>query len=101
MLILTAVLAAIGVLGARRSDDLGAPEVQVRLLAWLLAPVPLGILMPWPALVAYAWTMTLFVLLARFRVVMLALAVPFVAWLLLGPTIVPALITLGGQAVGG
>ena len=109
MLFLTAVLAGIGVLGARRSHDLADPEIQVNLLAWLLAPIPLLLFASllfsfWPdlpALVAYAWTMTLFVLAARFRVLMLALSIPFVAWLLFGPVVVPVLIMAGGQTVGG
>ena len=109
MLILTAVLAAIGVLAARRSHDLSDPEIQMILLAWLLTPIPVLGIAAWlfsfgpdlPAVLAYAWAMAVFVLLARFRVVMLALAVPFVAWLLIGPAVVTAMINIGGQTIGG
>jgi len=109
MTLLTAALAGIGILGARRSHDLGDPEIQVNLLAWLLAPIPLLLFASllfwfWPdvqGLVAYAWTMTAFVLLVRFRILMLALAVPFVAWLLLGSAVVAELIKFGGRTVGG
>jgi hypothetical protein len=42
----------------------------------------------------YVMAVSLFVLAARFRVVMLALVIPLVAWLLAGPWIMLTLINL-------
>jgi len=89
---MTAIVAMVGILGARRSEDLGEPAVQVVLLA-CLAPAPFLVLTEgiWQT-AGYAVVVTLFVLVARFRIVMLALAVPFAAWLVLGPVIVAAVV---------
>ena len=92
---LTALLAAVGILAARRSDDLRDPMVQAILVASLA--VVLGLLLGFVfvvnigVFVALLWALTLFVLAARFRIVQLALVVPFVAWLFAGPAIEAAL----------
>jgi hypothetical protein len=96
VLCLTAVLAAIGILAARRSHALADADAQAILITSLAAPFAvLYVLMRDPGLVVCAWAVTLFVLVARFRALMLALTVPFFAWLLFGSAIVGALVVQG------
>jgi hypothetical protein len=99
VLALAAILAMIGILAARRSDDLADPSVQVVLLAGVLASSSLVVVMVTDprAAAAYAMAMTLFVLVTRFRALMLALAVPFAVWLVFGPAIVVALLSVVGE----
>jgi hypothetical protein len=93
LLWVTAVLAAIGILAARRRDDLRDPMFQTVLIASLVAPIVLAfVVVPAEGLVHLAWALTLFVLVARFRVVQVALTLPFVAWLLAGPGFIAALL---------
>ncbi len=84
---LTAILASFGCLAARHSARLAEPEVQVLLLGAVLAPVPVlaFVVLGVPTSVAYAVGAMVLVLVLRFRLLMLALVVPFLAWLLLGP----------------
>ena len=91
---LTALLAAVGILAARRRDNLGDPAAQAILLAGLVVTMPvLMFVITWdyPGYIAFAWAMTVLVLVIRFRVVQVALMLPFVAWLLVGPAIEDAL----------
>ena len=89
---LTALLAAVGILAARRRDNLRDPMFQTVLIASLVAPIVIAfVFVPYQGLVHLAWASTLFVLVARFRVVQVALMLPFVAWLLVGPAIEDAL----------
>jgi len=99
VLALAAILAMVGILAARRSDDLADPSVQVVLLAGVLASSSLAmvVLTDPRAAAAYAMAMTLFVLVTRFRALMLALAVPFAVWLVFGPAIVVALLSVVGE----
>ena len=95
VLALAAILAMVGILAARRSDQLADPRVQVVLLAGLLVSYPVMVMVEGlHTAVATAMAMTLFVLVTRFRALMLALAVPFAVWLLVGPPIVVALINV-------
>ena len=85
----------VGILAARRNDDLVDPWVQVLLLAGMLAAFPVMVMCQgFDTAVATAMAITLFVLVTRFRALMLALAVPFAVWLLVGPPIVVALINV-------
>jgi hypothetical protein len=98
VLFLTTLLAVFGIFEARRGD-FRDPRVQVIALAILLAPlVPMAVFgivaLSFPGLVDYVAAMTLFVIFARFRVLMLALVIPLVAWLLAGPWIILTLINL-------
>jgi len=89
---MTAILAAIGILAARRRADLSDPMLQAVLIAALVAPtVFVFVLVPCDGLVYLAYAMTFFVLVARFRAVQVALVVPFLAWVLVGPWVVNAL----------
>jgi len=98
VLALAAILAMVGILAARRNDDLVDPWVQVVLLAGVLVSFPvMRMVEGFYTAVATAMAMTLFVLVTRFRALMLALAVPFAVWLLFGPPIVAALLNSVGE----
>ena len=98
VLALAAILAMVGILAARRNDDLVDPWVQVVLLAGVLVSFPvMRMVEGFYTAVATAMVMTLFVLVTRFRALMLALAVPFAVWLLFGPPIVAALLNSVGE----
>ena len=95
---LTAILASFGSLAARPSAQLAEVEVQVFLLGAVLVPVPAMflVLQEVQLSVAYAFVVTLLVLALPMRLLMLALVVPFLAWLVIGPAIVLVVIALGG-----
>ena len=98
LLILGAMLAALGVFGARRGG-LRDPRVRARaltvLLALLIPIIVLGVFaLPPIGWVGYAVVMTVCVEVARFRAVMLVLVIPLVAVLLYGPALVLIMINL-------
>jgi hypothetical protein len=94
-----AVLAGIGLLVALR-NPFADPGVQALVMGVMLAPVPaLWVLgEPGTKLATYAIGAVLLVLVMQFRRAMLALVVPFVAWILLGPALIGAIIGIGARA---
>jgi hypothetical protein len=96
--VFSATLAGLGILLMRRSRDLTDPHVQILVIGALLIPVPAAAFLWGPGAVAwYAIAATIVVLVARFRVLMALLVVPFVLWMLTAPFLIPALIGLGSQ----
>ena len=95
-----AVLAAVGILAARW-HPFADPAVQALVMGVLLAPVPALWLLGEPVLnlVVYAVVATQLVLISQFRRLMFVLLVPFVAWVVLGPVVVAAMIGLGGVGI--
>lgn len=95
LLILAGAMASVGIFLARRTD-LGDPQVQFQTILLGLAPVPaLVFVVGIGEIAAYAIGLTMFVLLAQFRTLMLALAIPFVVWLVAGPAVMLALLREG------
>jgi hypothetical protein len=86
ILVMFAILASLGILAARRNRELNDPWHQsVAMLAVLVS-------IPWVALqagfltaIVCAMVAPTAVLLARFRRLMLALTIPFLVWLIVGP----------------
>jgi hypothetical protein len=98
LLISGALLAALGVFGARRGG-LREPRAQawvlVILLGLLLPIILLGVFaLPPVGWAGYVVAVTLFVLLLRYRIVMLAFVLPFAAVLLFGPSLVLVMVSL-------
>ncbi len=98
LLVSGALLAAFGIFEARRGD-FRDPWVRARALAVLLVPlipmIVLGVFGLQPiGWLGYAAIMTVCVEVARFRAVMLVLAVPLAAVLLYGPALVLVMINL-------
>ena len=95
-----AVLAAVGILIARR-NPFADPAVQALVMGVLLAPIPVLWLLGEPSmnLIVYAVVATQLVLVSQFRRVMLLLVIPFVVWVVLGPIVVTALIGLGSAGM--
>jgi hypothetical protein len=99
VLLVTAIVAQVGLFASRR-PAFADPSVQALMISTLLAPVPalafLGV--DGLPLLVYALLVTQAVLVLRFRRLMLALVIPFVVWLVLGPVVVGALVQLGARA---
>jgi hypothetical protein len=95
-----AILAAIGGFAARYSRALREPDVQLVLVAALLAPVPAIWFISTQSVadaLIYSIAMTLFAFATRYRRLMLALIAPFVFWLILGPALILDVIVLGNS----
>ncbi len=98
ILMLLAALASVGLLGARRTRELNDPWWQALILAVVLVPAPALVVVAGPVAASiYAMGVTLLVLVARFKWLMLALVAPFLVWLVAGPVIwAPVLDLLNG-----
>jgi hypothetical protein len=86
ILVAFGMLASLGILAARRNHELNDPWHQALILLVLLVPAPaLAVISSVMVASFYALGATLFLLVARFRLLMLALVAAFLVWLVVGP----------------
>jgi hypothetical protein len=95
ILVMLAVPASGGLLAARRNRELNDPWHQALFLAAMLAPAPaLVVFVGIGGASYYALAGTVFLLVARFRRLMLALSIPFLAWLVVGPVVMGVVVPI-------
>jgi hypothetical protein len=100
ILVMLAAVASAGMLAVRRNRELNDPWHQAFFLACMLVPAP-TIALAAGLVVAPLYVLggTIVLMLARFRRLMAAMMIPFLAWLVVGPFVMRIIVSiLGGLA---